>query len=284
MTSEIYKRCESDYVRTNDGYGIGLYNVKKIVDFMKGKIEVISFVNKGSRFKVVLPFKVNKVNQKIENKKVIYYDNDIIDYHFNYKVIKEMCSDVIYCKKLNELEELAPEYDIIINNSSKTLNLENICPNIKVINTKGVVFKTTMIKELLDKEYFLGQRVLLADDNEINLQITKEIIEKSGILVEIAKNGQELYDKFVKSPSNYYNLILTDIHMPIMSGYNVSRKIRDLRRADAKKIPIIAVSATSYQDEIKNVKKFKMNGFLDKPIHITELFAVLQQFIKTDCI
>ncbi len=122
-----------------------------------------------------------------------------------------------------------------------------------------------------------GARILVAEDNEINQQVIKETLEYEGFLVDIANNGRELCDMYVKDPT--YDVILMDLQMPIMSGYEASKLLRDEGYSD---IPIIALTADAMHGVRERVEEVGMNDFVAKPIIIKELFTSLLKFIKKE--
>ena len=120
-----------------------------------------------------------------------------------------------------------------------------------------------------------GHRVLLAEDNDLNWEIAEELLSGLGLELERAENGKVCLDKFGESPEGYYDAILMDIRMPIMNGYEATRAIRALERPDAAAIPIIAMSADAFSDDVQRCLDSGMNGHLAKPIDIDEVAATL---------
>lgn len=124
-----------------------------------------------------------------------------------------------------------------------------------------------------------GRVLLFADDNAINAQIGKHLLESQGAKVEIANDGAAALQSFTASPEGYYSAILMDIKMPKMDGLEATRAIRALEHPDAKSIPIIAMTANAYQDDIAQSLKAGMNAYLSKPIEPATLFQTLQRFM-----
>ena len=120
-----------------------------------------------------------------------------------------------------------------------------------------------------------GHRVLLAEDNDLNWEIAEELLSGLGLELERAENGKVCLDKFGESPEGYYDAILMDIRMPIMTGYEATRAIRALERPDAAAIPIIAMSADAFSDDVQRCLDSGMNSHLAKPIDIDEVAATL---------
>lgn len=124
-----------------------------------------------------------------------------------------------------------------------------------------------------------GKSILLAEDIDLNYEIANEILTSVGLKVERAVNGKECVEKFIASELGYYNAILMDIRMPVMSGYDASKKIRELKRAD-KELPIIAMTADAFSDDIQRCMEYGMNAHIAKPIDIKELMRVLQSHLS----
>ena len=127
-----------------------------------------------------------------------------------------------------------------------------------------------------------GLRALVVDDNELNREIASFILEDNGLLVDCAKDGLEAIGKFEKSEPGYYDVILMDIMMPKINGLDATRKIRALKRLDAKTIPIIAMSANAFVEDIMNSKIAGMNMHLAKPLDETKLIEALKQCKKDE--
>ncbi|MCM1568610.1 MAG: response regulator [Roseburia sp.] len=148
----------------------------------------------------------------------------------------------------------------------------------------------TVMKSLLNREQgdalgnmkaedFSGHRVLLVDDNELNREIAAEIFGMAKLEVETAKDGQEAVDKFEATAPGYYDMIFMDIQMPVMNGYEATRAIRKLLREDAKKIPIVAMTANAFAEDVRNAENAGMNEHVAKPLDIDRLFTVLNKWI-----
>ena len=127
-----------------------------------------------------------------------------------------------------------------------------------------------------------GLCVLVAEDNDLNMEIVEYMLERNGIQVVCAKDGQEVIDLFEKSEENKFDFILMDIMMPKINGLDATRKIRALKRLDAKTIPIIAMSANAFVEDIMNSKIAGMNMHLAKPLDETKLINALKQCKKDE--
>jgi len=120
-----------------------------------------------------------------------------------------------------------------------------------------------------------GLRILLVEDNELNMEIAKCLLEESGVEVTCAVNGKEAVEIFVKNETGSFDAILMDIMMPVMNGYDASKQIRLSENRDSGVIPIIAMSANAFAEDIEKAKKAGMNEHLSKPLDIENLFKTL---------
>ena len=124
-----------------------------------------------------------------------------------------------------------------------------------------------------------GRRILLAEDNELNWEVAKELLSDLGVELDWAEDGRICLDKFQKSPEGYYDIILMDIRMPHMTGYEATKAIRGLNHPDALSIPIIAMSADAFSDDIQRCLECGMNAHIAKPIDIIELTRLLKRYL-----
>ncbi len=127
---------------------------------------------------------------------------------------------------------------------------------------------------------FSGKRVLLVEDNELNMEIAQEILRVVGFLIETAQNGQIAVDMVRNSVAGYYDAILMDIQMPVMDGYQASREIRGLENKDLAKIPIIALTANTFDEDKKKALANGMNAHVGKPIDLRILYGTLRSILK----
>ena len=137
-------------------------------------------------------------------------------------------------------------------------------------------------KEVSKKEIrtsFEGFRVLLAEDNLLNREIAKTILEQKQLEVDVAEDGVVALDKIRNSEPDYYNLVFMDIQMPFMNGYTATRMIRQLKDDPRSNIPIIAMTANAFEEDKKLALEAGMNGHLAKPIKPDELLKILNDFL-----
>ena len=122
-----------------------------------------------------------------------------------------------------------------------------------------------------------GRRLLLVEDNVLNRDIARELLEMEGATVEVAENGKVAVDLFSGSRQGWYDLILMDIQMPVMNGYEACAAIRAMDRTDAKKVPILALTANAFPDDVIRAKKAGMNEHLSKPIDSVKMFSLVRK-------
>ena len=124
-----------------------------------------------------------------------------------------------------------------------------------------------------------GCRILLAEDNELNWEIASELLSDLGVELDWAEDGQICLDMFQSSPAGYYDAILMDIRMPHVTGYEAAKIIRGLNHPDALSIPIIAMSADAFSDDIQRCLEAGMNAHIAKPIDVKELKRLLKRYL-----
>ena len=124
-----------------------------------------------------------------------------------------------------------------------------------------------------------GKRILLVEDNELNAEIAKTVLEDVGALITRAENGQQALELFKEKPAGTFDVILMDLMMPVMDGYTATRKIRELERSDAKTVPIIAMTANAFQEDAEKCIAVGMNAHLAKPLDIEKM----KMTIKSIC-
>lgn len=156
---------------------------------------------------------------------------------------------------------------------SKPLFKSTLYFGIKQITDKPIEEKKEEKQLSLD---FSGERILLAEDNELNSEIASVILNNAGFSVEWAENGKICVEKFKASAEGYYSVILMDIRMPIMNGYEATKAIREMSRSDAD-IPIIAMTADAFAEDVAKAASCGMNGHIAKPLDTNALFYLLKR-------
>jgi CheY-like chemotaxis protein len=153
---------------------------------------------------------------------------------------------------------------------------------------KGSTFVITIPHKIADRadlidhsacnyepELFAGKRILLAEDNDLNAEIAIEILQEAGFEVERAEDGQICVDMIKKAEAGYYDIILMDIQMPHMNGYDATREIRSMEDSGKAMIPILARTANAFEEDKYEAIQAGMNGHLGKPVNVTELMKTL---------
>lgn len=137
------------------------------------------------------------------------------------------------------------------------------------------------VEEIQEKtsEELVGRRILVAEDNDLNWEILKELLSDIGMELEWAENGKICLEKFRESKEGYFDAILMDVRMPVMTGYEATEAIRALDHPDAKKIPIIAMTADAFSEDIRRCLDSGMNAHTAKPINLDEVVLLLKKFI-----
>ncbi len=117
------------------------------------------------------------------------------------------------------------------------------------------------------------------EDNELNREIAMEIIGSTGVVIETAENGQEAVEMFEHVPEGYYDLIFMDIQMPVMNGHEAARNIRKLEHTRKRRVPVVAVTANAFLEDIQMSKEAGMDGHLAKPLDIQLLMETMRKWL-----
>ena len=140
--------------------------------------------------------------------------------------------------------------------------------------------KATENKKFTLKEELLGKKILLAEDHPLNAQIARKLLENAGCIVTWMDNGEKAVQAFADAEPGYYDAVLMDIRMPVMTGLEAAKAIRALERTDAKNIPIIAMTANAYDEDVQKSLDVGMDAHLSKPISPEQLYETLAQYIQ----
>lgn len=138
--------------------------------------------------------------------------------------------------------------------------------------------KEVAITQNIDLSLLKGMKVLLVEDNEINMEIAKSMLENVGVIVTPATNGLIGLNYFIESKPFYYEVILMDVMMPEMNGLDATKNIRKLKRPDAMEVPIIALTANAYKDDEEKIRNAGMDAHLIKPIEIIKVYDILIKY------
>ena len=167
--------------------------------------------------------------------------------------------------------------------------------SIKVESRQGTGTKFTIILQLPSAEQsevscnmdetntaFVDCPILLVEDNDINREIACELFGTKGLLIDIARNGKEAVERFAESENGYYKMVLMDIQMPVMNGYEATRAIRNMDGAYAAGVPIIALTANIFQDDIVKAIDSGMNDYITKPIDMAVIEKILKKWLSAN--
>lgn len=314
MQERLFKPFEQENATTAQKYGgsgLGLSIVKNLVCMMDGAISVKSKQNEGSTFTVDIPF------SKYENSNMINLPNGIKSLHVlavddeenerkYISIILNRMGIWHSCVADGEeaLEALSQAEDK--NESFNICLIDWKMPHLNGVDTTKLIrekygedvivivvsaYEQNQANEIAKRKEekrsynFSGKRVLLAEDNAMNLMITERILKSFGVQCECAENGKLALDKFTNSEPGYYDVILMDIQMPKMNGYEAAKAIRNSSHIDAKSIPIIALTANAFNEDIARTLSSGMNAHVAKPIDSQILTAELEKaFIEKNVV
>lgn len=186
---------------------------------------------------------------------------------YNWDIIEEEA----WAKGVNGILAKPLFPDLLLREISAVLGKKND-PEAKAPMAKG--------KEASAGAALAGRRVLMAEDVEQNAEILADLLEMDDILSEHAENGQRAVEMFAKSEPGYYDMILMDVRMPIMDGLEATRAIRALERDDAKAIPIIAMAANVFDEDVERSLQAGMNAHLSKPVEPERLYETMALLIQ----
>ena len=146
----------------------------------------------------------------------------------------------------------------------------------------AIVRKNETADETVHKADLTGRHILLAEDMAINAEIMKELLGMREMQVDHAENGQEVVDMFTQSPVSYYDAVLMDVRMPVKTGLEAAAEIRALDRRDAKAVPIIALTANAFDEDVQRSLQAGMNAHLSKPVDPERLYDTLESLIRDE--
>ena len=138
-----------------------------------------------------------------------------------------------------------------------------------------------MEEEVREEEVFFdGYRILVVEDNEINAEIAQCLLEERNFTVDCVHDGTQAVERIRTTEPGTYDVILMDILMPVMDGLEATRRIRSMEREDCHTIPIVAMSANAFDDDLKKSVECGMNGHLSKPVEVDKLYRTLDKVIR----
>ena len=313
-----FTRVKSSTISGIQGTGLGMTITKNIVEMMHGDIDVESEEGKGTTVTVNLEFPIKETENVNDTFRGIKTLVDIKDEEFEtyisnmlgkmgmcvslYKgeITPQYMPDVIILENASDdIEQIAniSGKDIpiiaIISDSMSYKDNEGETSNIKAFLNKPV-FKLDIIEALskcvgknisamvheeeMYKEIFSGKKVLLVEDNELNREIANDILIENGFEVTNAVNGLDALQKIKNATEGQFDIVLMDVQMPVMDGYEATKEIRALN-TKISTIPIIAMTANAFEEDRQNAFHAGMNDHIAKPIDIKKLNDTLKKYI-----
>ncbi len=324
---ESFTRAENSVTNRVQGTGLGMAITKSIVDMMGGSISLESELGKGSRFEVMLEFKVDaEADKAVQTRNLLFLrcpdaeferiraaaeDSPVNISHTTspeetVQLLQKNHYDVIFMPQRlygNKLKAAAQRVRQLAGEDTILLSIAPM-PRDEAIETAlssgldGFVpmpfFLSNMEAEVVrinerrssdvqqeEKDILKGMNFLCAEDNEINAEILQAMLEMEGATCTICHDGTEIVEKFKTVKPGEYDAILMDVQMPKMDGHEATRAIRNGENPLGKTIPIIAMTANAFSEDVQKSYDAGMDSHLSKPVDITVLKQTLRQFRRT---
>ena len=286
------------------GSGLGLAISKSIVELMNGNIEVESEKGKGTTFTISVTLQDSTKKHEKDNGDIDIHLNELMEMVKLRHARREPFNLIIVDWQMPEMDgvETARQIRATTGDESAIIiltayNWDDILDEAIQAGVDSFIAKPIFTGALLDefktvlkkkrsaeqstrKEAELkGRHILLAEDVEVNAQIMENVLEMRGMKTDIAVNGKIAVEMFSKQPEGYYDAILMDMRMPEMDGLQATMAIRKMDRADAQKIPIIALTANAFDEDVQRSLQAGLNAHLSKPVQPETLFETLETMI-----
>lgn len=316
---EMFEKENHGDVIQNEGTGLGLSIVKRFTTMMGGMITLKSGVGEGSSFRVLLPFgivdDVEEEQVSYHGKKAVILVSNIVTEYYLKDVLYSLDVDAEGAKTVDAANAMiyAGDFDFCITDTRSLeegiavdvipiLLLENntiqVYEMVKAFKSVSILsvpaFRSEVIRAIDrlenhgdedgDGQYsrLRNRSILLVEDDDLSREIMLDLLEEAGAQVEIAVDGQDAVEIYAKSMPNHFELILMDIQMPRMDGMQATREIRSLDREDAKFIPIFAMSANTFAEDVDSCIDAGMNDHIAKPVDLDKLYEKLDQIFQRE--
>ncbi|MBJ7537747.1 ATP-binding protein [Marinomonas transparens] len=303
---DAFTQADTSTTRLYGGTGLGLSISKKLVELLGGKVSYDTEIGKGTCFSISLPYQPESASTDLSGSDFFVVENDTlirsILSSLHIEPIKTITLDdvgdvqktpvIVSDEWLDTSEKYASKglpplfytkvlvigMDVAVSRKCLVTSLitpKQISEKFLQINVDGEkVEKKSTLSRLSESQSMVGKKVLLAEDNKINADIAKALLEKMSLSVDWVENGQHAFEH---ATNNHYDLILMDIRMPIMDGYEASDKIQ--KALQDKKPPIIALTADSFTMTNKSISKQGIDDVLSKPIDPALMLAKLESWM-----
>lgn len=315
---ESFSREDDKRVQRTEGSGLGMAITKYIVDSMGGSIDVQSELGKGTQFSIVLDLEVAPVQEAdmvLPQWKMLVVDDDEMMCQTTLSSLKEIGIDADWTMDGESAVEMVKkrhgmhdDYQIIlldwklpgIDGVETARKIREHMSDVSILlisaydwseieqEARDAGVSGFIPKPLFKSTLFYGLRPFMdlseegdgvAEDNELNWEVAEELLGDLGLELEWAENGQICLEKFQQSPIGFYDAVLMDLRMPVMTGLEAAQAIRQQDRQDSD-IPIVAMTADAFAEDIQKCLDVGMNAHVAKPIDIQEVARHLKNFIK----
>lgn len=311
--AKIFDAFEQEKAETAQNYGgtgLGLPIVKRFSEMMGGSVHLESEAGQGARFWVELPLNVVEGQRPpqedfspwraaiaISDTRTRQYLAELLrELHIEICESKDVVSCDVCIMDKNAMERSDPPAGVPL-----LLLAVDTAGSLEFAENHGAAgllampaFRSTLVRALRGlreqdcaisavqtaSTSFAGKTILIAEDNELNLEIAMSLLAATGAEMMSAKDGQEALERFQNSPVGQIDLILMDIQMPRMDGLKATRQIRASERPDASTVPILAMSANAFAEDVERSLQSGMNGHLSKPIDVDEVYARINEFFS----
>ncbi len=316
---DAFAREDNRRVQKTEGSGLGMAITKYIVDAMQGAITVQSEPGVGTEFHVVLDFPIiEEAPHEALGETLLIVDKDALFLKsaetsaraigYAVETAETLPAALEKIKAKGDFKAVLLERSLAGEGFEGAKEIENALQKTGcvLIVTKNMeqarreseypalekpIFPSNLsaalsagegeapFKEKQQKAGFFGKRILLAEDNDLNREIAQELLSEFGLAIDEAEDGKICTERFRASSEYYYDAILMDIRMPVMDGYEATKAIRAMERADAKTIPIIAMSADAFTEDVQRCLDCGMNAHTAKPIDLEAVYKLLTRFL-----